>query len=144
MFQGPSQLVLDGKGRLVIPTRHRAALNNECEGKLTLTLHPHGCLLMYGRPQWEAFREKVLRLPLGAMDWQRIFLGNATDVEMDGAGRVLISPELIRAGRLEKERPVMLLGMGPHFEIWEATAHDQRQATTLSGDVPAVLANFTL
>lgn len=143
MFQGPSQLVLDGKGRLVIPTRHRAALQHECEGKLTLTLHPHGCLLMFGRPKWESLREDIVRWPMGARDWQRIFLGNATDVEMDGSGRVLISPELCRAGHLEKEKPAMLIGMGSHFEIWEANEHEQQQVATLSRGVPPILADFT-
>jgi MraZ protein len=31
---------------------------------------------------------------MSAQWWKRIFLGNAMDCEMDGTGRVLISPEL--------------------------------------------------
>ena len=35
------------------------------------------------------------------MACRRIFLGNAMDVEIDGAGRVLVSPELRAAAGLE-------------------------------------------
>ena len=44
---------------------------------------------------------------------------------MDGAGRVLVSPELRAAGRLEKE--VMLLGMGSHFELWDAQTYAAKE-----------------
>ena len=73
--------------------------------------------------------------------WQRIFLGNAIDVEMDSSGRVLISPELRRAAILEKD--VMMLGMGTHLEIWDAAAHERHEAETLAQGLPEALANFS-
>lgn len=141
MFQGASQLTMDNKGRLVVPARHRDALTHESEGKLTFTRHPHGCLLMFPRPKWEALREEIVRWPMSARQWQRVFLGNASDVDMDGAGRVLISPELRKAGKLEKD--VMLIGMGSHFELWDSAAHEEAEAETLAGDLPDVLAGFS-
>ena len=57
MFQGRSALSLDAKGRMSVPTRHREALMFQCEGRLTLTRHPDGCLLLYPRPVWETVRE---------------------------------------------------------------------------------------
>ncbi|MFP3701844.1 cell division/cell wall cluster transcriptional repressor MraZ, partial [Burkholderia sp. SIMBA_013] len=57
MFQGSSALTLDAKGRISIPTRHRDALMAQAEGRLTLTRHPDGCLLVYPRPEWEKKRE---------------------------------------------------------------------------------------
>ena len=78
---------------------------------------------------------------MSARAWQRIFLGNAVDVEMDGAGRVLISPELRRAAMLEKD--VMLLGMGTHLEIWDAAAYERHEAETLAQGLPEALANFS-
>ena len=50
MFQGASQLTIDPKGRLSMPTRHRDALLAQCGGRLTVTRHPDGCLLVYPRP----------------------------------------------------------------------------------------------
>ena len=118
MYQGASSLNLDAKGRMSIPARHRDALSVQCEGRVTLTKHPHGCLLLFPRPVWESHREQIASWPMSARAWQRIFLGNACDVEMDGAGRILIAPELRNAVGLMRD--VMLLGMGSHFEIWDA------------------------
>ena len=83
MFQGASSLSLDAKGRLSVPTRHRDVLSATAGGLLTLTKHPHGCLMVFPRPEWEKFRERVATLPMSAQWWKRIFLGNAMDVEMD-------------------------------------------------------------
>ena len=39
MFRGATSLNLDAKGRLAIPTKHRDALQQACEGNLVLTAH---------------------------------------------------------------------------------------------------------
>jgi MraZ protein len=124
-----------------IPAKHRDALMQQCEGRMTLTKHPHGCLLFFPRPVWEEHREQIAAWPMSARAWQRIFLGNACDVEMDSAGRVLISPELRNAVGLEKE--VMMLGMGTHFEIWDAAKLAADEALAVAGGMPDVLSNFS-
>jgi MraZ protein len=126
---------------MAIPAKHRDALAQQCEGKLTLTKHPHGCLLFFPRPVWEQHREQIASWPMSARAWQRIFLGNACDVEIDSAGRVLISPELRAAVGLEKE--VMMLGMGSHFEIWDAAKLAESEAEAVAGGMPDVLSNFS-
>ncbi len=141
MFQGASAINLDAKGRMSIPAKHRDALALQCEGRLTLTRHPHGCLLFFPRPVWETHRDQIAAWPMSARAWQRIFLGNACDVEMDSAGRVLISPELRAAVGLEKE--VMMLGMGSHFEIWDAARLGADEASAVAGGMPDVLSNFS-
>ncbi|MFC0350236.1 division/cell wall cluster transcriptional repressor MraZ [Undibacterium danionis] len=141
MFQGASALNLDAKGRMSIPARHRDALALQCEGRVTLTRHPHGCLLLFPRPIWESHREQIAAWPMAARAWQRIFLGNASDVEMDGSGRILVSPELRNA--VGMERDVMLLGMGSHFEIWDATKLAENEAQAIAGGMPEALSNFS-
>ena len=141
MFQGSSNLSLDVKGRMTVPSRHRDALQLQCEGRLTLTKHPHGCLLMFPRPVWEQHREKIAAWPMQAKAWQRIFLGNAVDVDMDGSGRLLITPELRDAAQLTKE--VMLLGMGSHFEVWDAATLAKQEAEAISQGMPPSLENFS-
>ena len=141
VFQGASQLNLDAKGRMAVPARHRDALLLQSEGRLTLTRHPHGCLLLFPRPVWEARREQIVAWPMQARAWQRIFLGNASDADIDSAGRVLISPELRRAAALEKD--VMLIGMGTHFEVWDAVAHQQHENETIALGMPEALMNFS-
>jgi len=141
MYQGGSNLNLDVKGRMTVPTRHRDALQSQCEGRLTLTKHPHGCLLMYPRPVWEANREKIAAWPMQAMAWKRIFLGSAMDVELDGAGRLLIPPELRAAAQLNRD--ITLLGMVTHLEIWDAATLRQKEAEALAEGMPDSIAGLS-
>ena len=141
MFQGASAINLDAKGRMSVPAKHRDALQVQCDGRLTLTKHPEGCLLFFPRPVWEQHREQISKWPMSARAWQRIFLGNAVDVEMDSAGRILISPELRAAVGLSKV--VMLLGMGSHFEIWDAAKLAESEEQAVAGGMPDVLSDFS-
>lgn len=141
MFQGASALNLDAKGRMSIPAKHRDALMTQCQGQLTLTKHPHGCLLFFPRATWESHREQIAAWPMSARAWQRIFLGNACDVELDTAGRVLIAPELRQAVGLTRD--VMLLGMGSHFEIWDATKLAESEAQAIASGMPDALSGFS-
>ena len=43
-FHGAAVITLDAKGRVAVPTRHRAPLL-QGEKKLVLTAHPDGCVL---------------------------------------------------------------------------------------------------
>ena len=141
MFQGASALTLDAKGRMSIPARHRDALQLQGDGGVTLTKHPDGCLLLFPRSEWEAFRSRIAQLPMDAHWWRRIFLGNAFDVEMDGSGRILVSPELRAAANVERD--VMLLGMGSHFELWDAAIYAQKEQIAIAQGMPDALKQFT-
>ena len=141
MFQGASSLNLDGKGRLSVPTRHREALAAAADGQITITRHPHGCLMLFPRPVWEQFRESIACLPASGQWWKRIFLGNAQDVEIDSAARVLVAPELRAAAGLSKD--VMLLGMGSHFELWDAQRYAAHEAEVMAQAMPDALQDFT-
>lgn len=119
IFQGAAALTLDAKGRLAIPARHRDALSAEANGALVLTAHPHGCLLLFPAPAWEPILSKILKassFDTRAMALKRVLVGNALELEMDAAGRLLISPELRDHAKFEKT--VRFVGMGSHFEIW--------------------------
>ncbi len=141
MFQGASSLSLDAKGRLSVPTRHREVLSATASGQLTITRHPHGCLMVFPRPEWEQFRARIAALPMSAQWWKRIFLGNAMDVEMDGTGRVLISPELRAAAGIEKD--TILLGMGAHLELWDKATYEAQEAQAMQGEMPDVFKEFS-
>jgi len=60
---------------------------------------------------------------------------------MDSAGRILLAPELRSAVGLERD--VMLLGMGSHFEIWDAQKLAQDEAAAIAGGMPEVLRDFS-
>jgi MraZ protein len=119
MFQSSTVLNLDAKGRMAIPTRHRDALLVASAGRLVLTTHPHRCLLLYPESAWAPIRNQILAAPSfdpRSAAAKRVLVGNARDEELDGAGRLLIAPELREYAGLEKQ--VWLVGMGSHFEIW--------------------------
>lgn len=137
MFQGASSLNLDAKGRLSVPTRHRDALG----GSITITKHPHGCLMVFPREAWQQFSARISALPMEAQWWKRIFLGNAMDVEVDGTGRVLISPELRSAAGISKD--VVLLGMGSYLELWDGAAYAEKEAEAMKGAMPDVFKDFS-
>lgn len=126
---------------MAVPARHRDALSALCSGQLTITKNPDGCLMVFPRPAWEAFRDKVAALPMSAAGWKRIFLGNAMDVDVDSAARVLISPELRAAAGITKD--VMLLGMGSHFELWDADRYAAHEAEVMAQPMPDALQDFT-
>ena len=141
MFQGASSLSLDAKGRLSVPTRHRDALVADAAGPLTITRHPDGCLMVFPRLAWEEFSARIAQLPMQAQWWKRIFLGNAMDVDMDGTGRVLVSPELRAFAGLSED--AVLLGMGSYFELWDQATYEAKEAAVMQTEMPDVFQDFS-
>ena len=123
-----------------MPTRHRDVLTALASGQITITRHPHGCLMVFPRPEWEKFRDRIAQLPMTAQWWKRIFLGNAMDVDMDGTGRILVSPELRQAAGLTRD--VMLLGMGQHFELWDKASYEAKEAEAMQAGMPEAFEDF--
>ena len=141
VFQGPAALTLDSKGRLTMPARHLSVLRALEVTELTITRHPDGPLMVFPRPTWEEFRDRINALPMEAVRWKRMFLGNAMDVDLDGSSRVLIAPELRKSAGLARD--VMLIGMGSHLELWDAVQHASHEAEVVKGDMPEALKGFT-
>ena len=72
--------------------------------------------------------------------WRRIFLGNASEIDLDNAGRILVSPELRAAAGIEKE--VILLGMGSHLELWDANTYAAKEQAAIALGMPEALKQF--
>ena len=148
MFRGVAQLNLDSKGRLAVPARHRDTLFERCAGHLVITAEADRCLLIYPLPDWELIQQKLeglSNLDPRVRELQRRLIGFAVDIDMDSAGRVLITPELRRFAELEKS--VVLVGQGRKFELW----NDERWARLVenaggfgAGGLPAELEGFSL
>ena len=132
MFQGATELSLDAKGRLAIPTRHREALTPGAGG-VVLTAHPDRCLLLYPRDAFTPISAKVSTLSSfneQARWWQRLVVGFAEELELDGSGRILVSPALRKFADLKKT--AVLVGQGSHFEVWDGELWEQKLADALS------------
>ncbi len=131
---------MDAKGRMAMPTRHREALQQLCGGRLTLTKDRAGCLMLMPEPTWLAMREALLKLPMEAAGWRRFLLGSAVDVEMDAAGRLVVPPELRAYAGLQRD--LMLMGVGKHFELWDAATHAIDEAATRASEMPDSVKSF--
>jgi MraZ protein len=148
MFRGATSLNLDAKGRLAVPSKHRDALLAQCAGHLVLTAHPHRCLLLYPQPAWEPIQAKMMALSSfdkQSSALQRLLVGYAEDIEMDSAGRLLVSPVLREFAGLEKQ--AMLVGQGSHFEVWNMDAWRAQLERVMASDemmLPAELEGFSL
>lgn len=148
VFQGAAQVNLDAKGRMAVPTRTRDPLTQGGTVKLVLTAHPDGCLLLYPAPAWDPIRAQVMEFPSTnrlASTWKRLLVGFAEEIELDGAGRLLISPELREYAHITRQ--VMLVGQGTHYEIWDLESWKQQLESLRSGgssQMPPGMENFSL
>jgi MraZ protein len=150
MFRGANKLTLDAKGRLAMPTRYRERLQESCGGKLVVTVDKDQCLLIYPFPDWEDIERKLMKLPslnVQARRLQRLMVGHATELDLDGNGRILLPPSLREYGLLSRD--VMLIGQGLRFELWDETRWNQRRDEWLASadtatDLPAELETLSL
>lgn len=148
MFRGVTHLALDNKGRLAIPARHRESLANPGEGRLVLTADPSHCLLLYPLPAWEPIQQRLMALSSfneKIRTLQRLIVGHADDVVIDGSGRILVPPALRQYASLDKH--VVLVGQGNKFEVWNEQKWlertEQAMAFPASG-LPPELDGFSL
>ncbi len=129
MFRGVNNINLDAKGRLAIPTRYREELRVSCASQLVVTIEDsEKCLLVYPLPEWEKIERKLVELP--SMNKQvkkikRLLIGHATDCEMDGQGRVLLTAPLRQFAGLNKK--AVLIGQGNKFELWDEETWNARR-----------------
>ncbi len=142
VFRGGPVLTLDGKGRITVPARWRDVLMATVQGQMVVTKNPDGCLSLYPLPVWEAFENNVLALTTEDDAWRRFFIGSATEVELDGAARVLIPPELRAWAGLERD--VKFMGVGAYFELWDSARHDARETEALARPRPETLRNLVI
>ena len=141
MFRGATQVTLDAKGRMVLPTRYRDRIAERCQGNLVVTIDRDHCLLIYPLSEWEEIERKLMRLPTlneAARKLQRLMVGHATDVELDASGRLLLPPKLREFAALERD--AVLIGQGNRFELWdEARWNERRDVWLADTDLPADL-----
>ena len=147
MFRGINTATLDAKGRLALPTRFRESLLTVADGRIVVTIDVREqCLLLYPLPEWDVVQRKLeglSNIAANARRLQRLLIGHATDIELDGQGRILL-PALLRdfAGLQKK---LVLVGQGNKIEIWSAAEWQERMSAWLSegSDVVADGDQFT-
>jgi len=151
MFRGATKITLDAKGRMAVPSRYRERIASRCEGQLVCTVDQDQCLLLYPLPDWEDIERQLMRLPSlnrKARKLQRLMVGYASDLELDGHGRVLIPRELREYAGLDRQ--TILIGQGNKFELWDELRWNEKRDAWLAEelhdgvDLPAELESLSL
>lgn len=147
MFRGINAINLDSKGRLAIPARYREGLGEQVVATIDTE---EACLLLYPVLQWQAIEDGLQKLPsfnAAARRIQRLLIGHATDITLDGNGRTLLPPLLRDYANLDKK--VVMIGQGNKFEIWDEASWQAKRDVWLkeessSDGLPDELQNFFL
>jgi MraZ protein len=142
VFRGGPVLTLDGKGRITVPARYRDALMAHEQGQMVISKNPDGCLSLYPLKVWEKFEQSVLALPVEDEAWRRLYVGSATEVDIDSGSRVLVPPELRAWAGLERD--VKFMGVGANFELWDMVRYEAREAATIAAGRPASLRSLVI
>lgn len=133
MFRGYDELNMDAKGRISLPARYHERVRASCHGRFVVTMHLRDqCLVLYPEPEWERIESQFDKLPISDPVYERLkrrIVGRATEVQIDVAGRFLVSPELRRDAGLEKT--VVMAGQGKKCEIWSKEAWIQLEKQPL-------------
>lgn len=152
MFCGINAINLDAKGRLAIPARYRAKLQEDAANKVVMTIDTEEhCLLLYPLPEWQEIARKIEALPSFnkvTRRIQRLLIGHAMELELDGNGRILVSPLLRDYAGLDKK--VVLIGQGKKFELWDESTWNAgredwlQQGLSDSSELPEQLQDLSL
>ena len=150
MFRGLNKVTVDAKGRFAFPTRFRERIQQRCANQLVATVDRDHCLLIYPMPDWEDIERKLDRLPSlnkQTRRLQRLMLGHASEMELDGHGRVLLQGALREFAGIEKH--AVLVGQGRKFELWDEERWNDKREDWLADDedgleLPAELESLSL
>ena len=110
---------MDAKGRMTFPARLREIIGES----FIVTRGSDGCLFVYSKDEFYRRADMISKLPMSqARDLQRAFMANASEVEADKQGRILIPPALRTFAELDKE--VVVAGVSDRCEIWDRQKWD--------------------
>ena len=119
-FHGTFEHTLDSKNRLTVPARFRAAL----AGKVFLVRGVDPCISLYPEATYTQLTQAALSglnpFSPQARELKRFFHSNATDMELDSAGRVMLTPRHLEHASIDRE--VVITGAGDCLELWDRSA----------------------
>lgn len=124
-FLGEYEATVDAKGRFLLPGGIKKQLS-EGENSLVLSRGFEKCLNLYPLKTWEGIVEKLNKLndfDAKVRQFKLLFLGGATEVELDSAGRMLLPPSLKEHAGLTKD--IVLVCSLDKIAIWDASKYKQ-------------------
>jgi len=125
-FLGEFEATLDAKGRFLLPAGLKKQLSEKEKDLFVINRGFEKCLSLYPMKSWEPLFAEISRLnefDPKAREFRRYFLNGATTVEPDGAGRLLIPPNLKDHAALQKD--IVLVSAVNKIEIWDSSKYHQ-------------------
>lgn len=122
---------IDAKGRLMFPARLRKQLNSVLQYGLVVNRDIfEGCLVIYPQPEWDKVNREMSRLSRYNKKhqlFQRKFMKGATNVELDGSGRMNIPALLLEHAGIElpNDNEIIVSGLGEKIEVWSKSRYDR-------------------
>ena len=130
MFLGEYEHALDAKNRIFIPAKYREELGET----FVITKSVDKCLTVYTMAEWEKLKAKLDSLPgTKSRQIKRFIYANASDVQSDSQGRVLISSALREYAGIEKN--AVIIGVGSYLEIWSEEEWNREKDAEVSEDI---------
>jgi DNA-binding transcriptional regulator/RsmH inhibitor MraZ len=117
-FTGIRDHRIDGKDRLVIPSRHAQAIQAGSGGRLYLVPSPR-FPMVEAYPSTRFHETAAAQVPSrfeGDETAHRLFYSTAEEVELKGPGRITLPQRLLR---YFPQRVVRIAGMNDHLELWD-------------------------
>lgn len=125
-FHGEYEATVDVKGRFLLPGGLKKQLP-EGENRFIISRGFEKCLTLYPLKSWEQIIAKISQLndfDPKVREFRRQFLGGATEVELDSAGRMLLPQTLKEFAGISKGSIVLAAALD-RFEIWDAGKYKQ-------------------
>ena len=122
-FLGEYEATVDAKSRFLLPAGFKKQLP-EGENKFVISRGFEKCLTLYPEKSWEPLVAKISQLndfDPKVREFRRQFLGGATEVELDSAGRMLLPSTLKEFAGLSKD--IILVAALDKIEIWDANKY---------------------
>lgn len=134
MFLGRYEHTIDEKGRMTIPARFRDLLQDGAY----ITQGFDRNLMILTTPAFESITARINHLSMTdptARQLKRLIFGNASRVEFDRVGRILIPQFLRDFAKLGNTANVV--GVGDYFEIWSTDFWSQQTEDLNDSDANA-------
>lgn len=135
MFYGTHTINLDEKGRVIIPAKYRADL----EQGIFVTYGLDRCIWVLPQAKWDDVKSRAQTIQL-PKDFKRLLFGGEQG-KLDNQGRLTLPPELRRYAKLLTTDAdgaeglvdtVIVTGADEHLEVWQPERW--RQLTEIAGE----------
>ena len=131
MFTGTYENSIDGKNRMIVPSKYR----NQLGGKCMLSRGFDACLYIYTMEDWDELVGKMKKLRQTDRDMRKFireFFSNASECQLDSQGRILIPQNLKNYAKISKD--LITMGAMDKIEVWSKEVYNDSENENMFDD----------